>query len=584
MGYIGPSPNPGQNREVDDISSGFNGSEVNFTLQVSSQNVSPGSSNAIIVSLGGVVQNPGTDYTVAASTLTFTTAPASGLAFFGLVLGQQVDTSDANFSNPVITGDLSIEDKIVHTGDTNTAIRFPAADTVTAETAGSERARIDSSGRLLLGTNTSRAAGGNTHKLFQIESTDATSGLSLTRNSATTTSSIISFAKSRGTSNGSNTVIQDDDELGRIKFSGADGTDLLSEAARIQSFVDGTPGSNDMPGRLTFSTTADGAASPTERMRIDSSGNISIGTTTTSVAKLTIQNMVNSRVHFRPIGDIQASVAGAGLGLDILNDGGDTVMDLAMRGATTYFRNASGETMRIDSSGDIGVGTTSPNRTIEIKKSSPGIRLEETSSGGSKRLEFFLDGSEANIAAAQSSQTIMFSVSGADTMRLGRSGSHAEMFLNTTSLLNNGVLSIATNGSNGIGIRTGATNSQTHMSFQSPNGVHGTISTDGSNTQYNTSSDYRLKENVTTISDGITRIKNLLPKRFNFILKPDVTQDGFLAHEVSSVVPEAVSGDKDAVDSNGDVVSQQFDSSKLVPLLVAAVQELITKVETLEAA
>ena len=92
MAYIGPAPNPGQNREVDDISSSFNGSTTAFTLQVSSQNVSPGSANAIIVSLGGVIQNPGTDYTVAASTITFTTAPASGLSFFGLVLGQSIDT------------------------------------------------------------------------------------------------------------------------------------------------------------------------------------------------------------------------------------------------------------------------------------------------------------------------------------------------------------------------------------------------------------------------------------------------------------------------------------------------------------
>ena len=92
MAYIGPEPNPGQNREVDDISSSFNGSTTAFTLQVNSQNVSPGSSNAIIVSLGGVVQNPGTDYTIASSTITFTTAPASGLSFFGLVLGQGVDT------------------------------------------------------------------------------------------------------------------------------------------------------------------------------------------------------------------------------------------------------------------------------------------------------------------------------------------------------------------------------------------------------------------------------------------------------------------------------------------------------------
>ena len=145
MAYIGPAPNPGQNREVDDISSGFNGSEVNFTLQVNSQNVSPGSSNSIVVSVGGVVQNPGTDYTVAASTLTFTTAPASGLSFFGLVLGQQVDTqsladgTSPTMSAPTITGDLSIADKIVHTGDTDTAIRFSAADTVSVETGGSQK-------------------------------------------------------------------------------------------------------------------------------------------------------------------------------------------------------------------------------------------------------------------------------------------------------------------------------------------------------------------------------------------------------------------------------------------------------------
>ena len=91
MAYIGPAPNPGQNREVDDISSSFNGSTTGFTLQVNSQNVSPGSANSIVVSLGGVVQNPGTDYTIAASTITFTTPPANGLSFFGLVLGQGID-------------------------------------------------------------------------------------------------------------------------------------------------------------------------------------------------------------------------------------------------------------------------------------------------------------------------------------------------------------------------------------------------------------------------------------------------------------------------------------------------------------
>jgi len=134
MGYIGPSPNPGQNREVDDISSGFNGSEVNFTLQVTSQNVSPGSANAIIVSLGGVVQNPGTDYTVAASTLTFTTAPASGLSFFGLVLGQSIDTegtADGSITlDKFINGTSSNNGKFLRAN--NGAI--PSFETVTGTT------------------------------------------------------------------------------------------------------------------------------------------------------------------------------------------------------------------------------------------------------------------------------------------------------------------------------------------------------------------------------------------------------------------------------------------------------------------
>ena len=190
MGYIGPSPNPGQNREVDDISSGFNGSTTAFTLQVNSQNVSPGSSNNIIVSLGGVVQNPGTDYTVAASTLTFTTAPASGLSFFGLVLGQQVDIqsladgTSPTMSAPTITGDLSIADKIVHTGDTNTAIRFPATDEVAFETSGSERLRVKSTGKVGIGTNSPAA-------LFSINENNASEHFQLTN--STNTSNFTAF-------------------------------------------------------------------------------------------------------------------------------------------------------------------------------------------------------------------------------------------------------------------------------------------------------------------------------------------------------------------------------------------------------
>ena len=104
MPYVGPQPKLGRNREVDDISSGFNGSTTAFTLQVSGSNVSPGTANDIYVSLGGVIQNPNQDFTIAGSTITFTTAPASGLSFFAVVLGQSIDSSVVTPADGSVTG------------------------------------------------------------------------------------------------------------------------------------------------------------------------------------------------------------------------------------------------------------------------------------------------------------------------------------------------------------------------------------------------------------------------------------------------------------------------------------------------
>jgi hypothetical protein len=95
-------------------------------------------------------------------------------------------------------------------------------------------------------------------------------------------------------------------------------------------------------------------------------------------------------------------------------------------------------------------------------------------------------------------------------------------------------------------------------------------------TAYNTSSDYRLKDNVVNIVGGITRVKQLQPRRFNFTVEPQKTVDGFIAHEAQTVVPEAVTGEKDGEKMQG------IDQSKLVPLLTAALQEAIEKIETLE--
>ena len=138
--------------------------------------------------------------------------------------------------------------------------------------------------------------------------------------------------------------------------------------------------------------------------------------------------------------------------------------------------------------------------------------------------------------------------------------------------------------SGGSVIRTSAASSLTavHYFLYNTNGQVGSISTSGSGTTYATSSDYRLKENVKEITDSVDRIKLLSPVKFNFKTDKTKTVDGFLAHEVANVVPEAVVGEKDAVSEDGKIVPQGIDEAKLVPLLTAAAQELIERVEKLE--
>ena len=162
------------------------------------------------------------------------------------------------------------------------------------------------------------------------------------------------------------------------------------------------------------------------------------------------------------------------------------------------------------------------------------------------------------------------------------------------------------NGSTARTIELGisATGNSTVVNFINGNGGVGTIQLNGSATAYNTSSDYRLKENVDYTFDATTRLKQLKPARFNFIADDTKTVDGFIAHEVSSIVPEAISGEKDAVkvwkddeelpegvsvgdnklDADGNTIMdiQGIDQSKLVPLLVKTIQELEARITALE--
>jgi hypothetical protein len=151
--------------------------------------------------------------------------------------------------------------------------------------------------------------------------------------------------------------------------------------------------------------------------------------------------------------------------------------------------------------------------------------------------------------------------------------------------------------------KSSTTESGTALEFRVGDNLKGSITYDNSGTSYNVLSDYRLKENVVEITDGIERLKQLKPSRFNFISNTEKVVDGFIAHEVQDVIPEAITGKKDATeeyevtpaeyDDYGNIVSeavmgtreayQQIDQAKIVPLLTAALQEAVAKIESLEA-
>ena len=186
----------------------------------------------------------------------------------------------------VLDGDLTIPDKIIHAGDTNTAIRFPAADTIAFETDGSERVRLDSSGRLLAGTSsgitTVNDLGNALTAQYQLAgNTVNSSGFGLFAYSATAVNqSELIFSRSKSGNIGTHAVVGANDDLGVVSFAGSDGTAFAS-AASILSEVDGTVASGSVPGRLVLSTTATAGTTPTERLRVSSNGALLVGTTST---------------------------------------------------------------------------------------------------------------------------------------------------------------------------------------------------------------------------------------------------------------------------------------------------------------
>ena len=234
-----------------------------------------------------------------------------------------------------------------------------------------------------------------------------------------------------------------------------------------------------------------------------------------------------------------------------------------------------GSFVTANSSGNVGIGTSSPQKLLDVRGEFA------ISNSNSSYWDFDRDDSDGSLKIKDT---------GTERMRLSSSGDFK--IATTVDEPGNG------NADTGITLRSNSrlftSCSGTFSCFNrnssdgalfvfARQGTHvGNISVASSSTSFNTSSDYRLKENVTAISDGITRLKTLKPSRFNFKVDKDTTVDGFLAHEVTAIVPSAVVGAKDAKDSDDNPIYQQIDHSKLVPLLVKTIQELEARIATLE--
>ena len=215
----------------------------------------------------------------------------------------------------------------------------------------SEKMRIDSSGRLLVGASATAGSA----RLVQIADTSSEAGLSATRyvNDAGGAAAI-DLAKSRNGSIGSQTIVQSGDALGYLQFRGSDGTNQLA-AAHIKTEVDGTPGTNDMPGRMIFSTSADGASSPTERMRIDSSGNVGIGATSINNSYGTNVNIHTTTTNGARL-KISDGTSGNGNvdGLDLIHQSGVAYI-IQRENNSMRFSTNNTERMRIHAGGTVSV-------------------------------------------------------------------------------------------------------------------------------------------------------------------------------------------------------------------------------------
>jgi hypothetical protein len=412
---------------------------------------------------------------------------------------------------------------------------------------------IDASGNVVVGSTTAPLVNLGTAGQFSLVAVGGPISQTISRFSANSSGPTQIFFKGRGLTSSDFAVVSSGDTLANIFFYGADGTQGIS-AASITASVDGTPGTNDMPGRLLFSTTADGASSPTERMRIDNAGNVGIGTSTIggSAGKLRVNGVGNTATETLYRGDTNA-----GSGVTTSCKAFESVIGTKAESFTLPSLSGFFATQ----------GTFGATSSVT---SQFGFHANSTLTGATNNYGFY-----SNIA------------SGTGRWNFYAAGTAANYFAGTVSigttssdLAGNGIpYNIGSDGQNtkySLVSFNSTTGNATHCVFRNGNGIVGTISTNASATTYATSSDYRLKDNITDAPSASDLIDAIRIRSFDWKADGYHQKYGVVAQELDPIAPEAVSKGK----KEDDMWS--VDYSKLVPMLVKEIQSLRSRVTQLE--